>query len=192
MGGNGGGGGGGGGDGRRIFRKILAPILKLKLALPPPPFRKTPTPPITRIFMGMGVFSSRKNKRRPGAHEIGAAMFGPELRADTRLFPEFAGSERLGLAPRVLHNLWTSAGFLLCRPFCRTLLQNPKGSTELWGGGRARTRLLRTLFFLPDDDDSAKAKRGRREGDGQKKKAETIRDKRHRNLRRFTTLFDML
>ena len=27
-------------------------------------------------------------------------------------------------------------GFLLCNPFRRTLLQNPKGSAEFWGGGR--------------------------------------------------------
>ena len=42
----------------------------------------------------------------------------------------------------------SSAGFLLCKPFHKPLLQNPKGSREFWGGG-ARTRLLRTGSFPP-------------------------------------------
>ena len=42
----------------------------------------------------------------------------------------------------------SSAGFLLCKRFRRTLLQNPKRSAEFWGEGGARTRLLRTGFFL--------------------------------------------
>ena len=32
---------------------------------------------------------------------------------------------------------FSSAGFLLCETFCRTFLQNPKGSAEFWGGGGA-------------------------------------------------------
>ena len=57
-----------------------------------------------------------------------------------KLGEEFAGSEKLGLAPKVLQNLWSSlcerssAGFLPCKRFCRTLLQNPIGSAEFWGG----------------------------------------------------------
>ena len=52
---------------------------------------------------------------------------------------EFAGSERLGLAPKVLQNLGvlcerSSAGSLLCKRFWRTLLQNPKCSAEFLGG----------------------------------------------------------
>ena len=51
---------------------------------------------------------------------------------------EFAGSEKLGLAPKVLRVLLGSAepfstGFLLCETFRRNFLQNPKGSVEFWG-----------------------------------------------------------
>ena len=42
---------------------------------------RTPPPPKRRNFMGMGV-SSRKNQKMPGAHKIGAAVSGPDLRAE--------------------------------------------------------------------------------------------------------------
>ena len=51
---------------------------------------------------------------------------------------EFAGPEKLGLAPKVLKSFGalqnlSSTGFLLCETFCRTFLQNPKGAAEFWG-----------------------------------------------------------
>ena len=47
---------------------------------------------------------------------------------------EFAGPEKLGLAPKVLQNLWGSAEPFFNRLFTmRTFLQNPKGSAEFWG-----------------------------------------------------------
>ena len=62
---------------------------------------------------------------------------------------------KLSLAPEVLQNHWGSVwGFLQqvfyhahpsAKPSCRT----PKGSTEFWGEGEARTHLLRTGFFPP-------------------------------------------
>ena len=55
---------------------------------PPNPKRKIP-PPKMRNFMDI-VFSCRKNAIFPGAHKIGAAISGPELRiqnfTDTRIF----------------------------------------------------------------------------------------------------------
>ena len=55
---------------------------------------------------------------------------------------ELVGSEKLGLTPKFLQNLWlwsslqtsSSTGFLLCETFYRTFLQNHKGSAEFWGG----------------------------------------------------------
>ena len=41
---------------------------------------------------------------------------------------DFAGAEKLGLAPKVLQNLWRSA-FLEQAFYC---VQNPKGSAEFW------------------------------------------------------------
>ena len=72
---------------------------------------------------------------------------------------DLAGSERLGLAPKVLQNLLgsgcegSSAGFLLCKPFRRNLLQNPKGS-EFWGGrgGRPRPVFERPFFSAHSGD----------------------------------------
>ena len=59
---------------------------------------------------------------------------------------ECTGPEKLGLAPNFLQQ-----GFLLCETFCRTLMQNPKGSAEflgkLWEPGVPWARLLRTGFF---------------------------------------------
>ena len=51
---------------------------------------------------------------------------------------EFAGPEKLGLAPKVLQNLWalvvlqnlSSTDFLLGKTFCRTFMQHPKGSAQ--------------------------------------------------------------
>ena len=46
----------------------------MKLALPPLPFRNTPTPRKTGNFMDMGVFH-QKEAKMPGVHKIGAAIF---------------------------------------------------------------------------------------------------------------------
>ena len=59
---------------------------KIKSALPPPPFRKTqkyPPPPENEDFMGMEVFSCRKNAIFPAAHKIGAAISGPRIAGKT-------------------------------------------------------------------------------------------------------------
>ena len=58
---------------------------------------------------------------------------------------EFAGSENLGLAPRVLCE-GSPAGLLLCQPFRRTLLQNPKVLQNSGGEGGVWTSLLGTGF----------------------------------------------
>ena len=47
----------------------------------------------------------------------------------------------------VLQNL-SSTGFLLCETFCRTFLQNPKGSAEIWGTFGAPARLFRPCEFF--------------------------------------------
>ena len=49
----------------------------------PPPSKKTQTPPPQKEeFYGHGGFPSRKNQKMPGAHKIGAAISGPELRTE--------------------------------------------------------------------------------------------------------------
>ena len=56
-----------------------------------------------------------------------------------KLGEELSGSEKLGLASKVLQNLWGSvwgffSRFSTMERFHRALLQNPKGSAEFWGG----------------------------------------------------------
>ena len=54
---------------------------------------------------------------------------------------------------KVLQKLWGSAGFLSCKPFRRTFLQNPKGSAEFWGqGGRTDPSFLERLVSLPKSE----------------------------------------
>ena len=53
---------------------------KNKIGTSTPLLKNPNTPPKRRIFMGMGVFSSRKeSKKRPGAHKISAAISGPRI-----------------------------------------------------------------------------------------------------------------
>ena len=70
---------------------------------------------------------------------------------------ESAGSEKLGLAHRVLQifgvlHEGSSTGFLVlvCETFHRIFLQNPKGSAEFWGGGGSPDPSFanRRLFLL--------------------------------------------
>ena len=58
--------------------KIPAPI-KIKLALPPPPSRKTQHPPLEGGILWALGFSSRKNQKMPGDHKIGSAISGPRI-----------------------------------------------------------------------------------------------------------------
>ena len=56
--------------------------IKIKLALPPPLFHPPPPPLKTRNFMGMGFFSSTKNRKITGTHKIGADISGPRVAAE--------------------------------------------------------------------------------------------------------------
>ena len=65
---------------------------------------------------------------------------------------ECAGPVKLGLAPKVLQNLWvlqnlSSTGFSLCETFYRTRLQNPKVPQNSGEPLGARIHLSRTGFF---------------------------------------------
>ena len=54
---------------------VLTLLIKVKLALPPPPFQKTTQPPSkTTNLMGMGGFRQKGPKKIPRAHEIGTAI----------------------------------------------------------------------------------------------------------------------
>ena len=75
---------------------------------------------------------------------MGLSHWRPESQLWTPI--RFAGPEKLGLAPKVLKNL-SSTWFLWGETFCRTFLQNPKGSAEFLGNlWVLQARLLRTGF----------------------------------------------
>ena len=102
------------------------------------------------------------NHKRCGSSDAGRAMRALEFCASKcesgltivpKIGEEFAGHEKLGMAPKVLQNLWVSAEPFFNRLFTmRNILQNlpsepprvPLNSGEPLG---ARTRLLRTGVF---------------------------------------------
>ena len=49
--------------------------------------------------------------------------------------------------PKVLQNL-SSTSFLLCETFCRTFLQNPKGTAEFWGTFGSPSQSFQALQIL--------------------------------------------
>ena len=62
-------------------------LIKIKLALPPPPTKTPMTPPQNKEFYVHGGFSSGKNQKMSGAHKIGAAISGPRIAGvDMRIF----------------------------------------------------------------------------------------------------------
>ena len=64
--------------------------IKIKLALPPPPFQENPTPPLKGGILWAWGFFQQKEPKVPGAHKIGAAISGPRIGGgnfmDTTLF----------------------------------------------------------------------------------------------------------
>ena len=62
----------------------------------------------------------------------------------TLLFLHQSSVEPLGFCVMVVQQ-----GFLLCRHFCRTLLQNPEGSAELGGEGEPGSQGARSQTFGP-------------------------------------------
>ena len=60
------------------FLGNIPALIKIKLALPPPPSKKPQHPPLKGGILRAWWFSSRKNQKMPGAHKIGAAISGPK------------------------------------------------------------------------------------------------------------------
>ena len=107
------------------------------------------------------------------------------------VFPFFAQEFRGSAKRKTLAFFRVSLAFFFCKNSKGWRVRVDFGLSTVEATIIARTFQIVTVK-VQGFPNSAKTKRGRREGDGEKKNVTTICDKRHDHLRHFTTICDYL